>query len=601
MTAAAQSVSPAAGPTVAQSTADELRVVVARLVGGKRLPDAIAAIENGTNEEEDSYDALLLRAELLDDAQDFSRAGVLFANLLDRFPERRELRINIAKRLRRRGLIADAHTVIAPAAPRLAPGSRALALAEELAALHQLFLRLEGGVSLGGVDVRTLAMKHAVLHFGERSVTPQATAELGRTALITGSVGPGGAERQMTRIARLLQEVHKAGALIAGTRVTAAPEVIVKSHGVVKRNDFFLPELIEAGVTTSEINEMPSIPSRKQDLAGGDLARLLDILPPQVNYGVTRLTPYLRERGMAVVSLWQDGAVLFGALAALLAGVPRIQLVFRGLPPSIRQDRHRPEYESLFTALALVPGVQFICNSHAAATAYARWLALPAERFVILYNGVERQVACSRQTDDGGWRAFEAATGDATETIGGIFRFESDKRPLLWIRLAHRYLKRRPRARFVIVGHGRLFEAGMALAAELGIADRILFAGHSLDVGSWYDRFNALVLMSRYEGLPNVLVEAQMHGVPVVSTPAGGAAECFIEGVTGHILSCAATPDLDEACDRIEALVCEPADRVQRAATAREFADTTFAVPLMLGRFIGIATASPATISGSPS
>jgi len=108
---------------------------------------------------------------------------------------------------------------------------------------------------------------------------------------------------------------------------------------------------------------------------------------------------------------------------------------------------------------------------------------------------------------------------------------------------------------WVGLGDGPLLDKSQALARELGIADRILFVGHSKHVGYWYDKMNVKVLMSSHEGLPNVLIEAQVLGVPVVSTPAGGAEECFVNGRTGHLLGCANNPDLNDACAAIQRYV----------------------------------------------
>jgi len=282
-----------------------------------------------------------------------------------------------------------------------------------------------------------------------------------------------------------------------------------------------------------------------------------------------------------------------------MAGVPRVQLVIRGLPPVIRRHMFQPEYEVMYRALAAVPGVEFISNSKAAARAYATWLDVPLERFAIVYNGVQRMEAHSSEPLDAQWQDFLGATPDADHTIGGVFRFDTDKRPLLWIRFAARYAKAHPNARFLLVGGGRLLDDAIALAESLGVRDRILFVGRSTDVGYWMKHMDVLVLLSSFEGLPNVLIEAQFQGVPVVSTPAGGADECFIEGVTGHILGSADKTDLDEACVKVHALVGRAHNPEIFLPAERDFLDAKFSVPRMLENFVstscGIMTESAAS------
>jgi glycosyltransferase involved in cell wall biosynthesis len=199
---------------------------------------------------------------------------------------------------------------------------------------------------------------------------------------------------------------------------------------------------------------------------------------------------------------------------------------------------------------------------------------------------------------DAQWEAFLAATPAADHTVGGVFRFDTDKRPLMWIRFAARYARAHPNARFLLVGGGRLLDDAIALAESLGVRDRILFVGRSTEVGYWMKRMDVLVLMSSFEGLPNVLIEAQFLGVPVVSTPAGGAAECFIEGVTGHILGSAEKTDLDEACVKVQALLGRAHDPAIFEPATRDFLDAKFSVPRMLENFVstscGIVTESAA-------
>src|SRR5690606_20773864 len=235
----------------------------------------------------------------------------------------------------------------------------------------------------------------AILHFRDRKIAEHAPDKPVSVALVTGSLGPGGAERQLTRLAGELTRMAESPDQRLPDILTRPKkvEVLVKQHteptgSSKKQDDFFLPVLTKAQIPVTEINQLSAISVSHQDVPEGSLSRLLEQLPPPVHYGVTRLAPVLRANPFDVVSLWQDGTCLFGALAALLAGAPTIHLVFRGLPPNIRKDRFREEYPELYQALAQVPGVVFVSNSRKAAEAYSEWLDIPIMRFHILYNGV---------------------------------------------------------------------------------------------------------------------------------------------------------------------------------------------------------------------
>ncbi len=580
--------------TLLQECPDDLRIVrycAMRLVKERHVEEAMSLVDRHLPESSNS-DRLFARAKLLSDIRAHEQSDALFRRLISQYTDR-NMRAEFAKRLRKRGLLADAFEVIAPVVKHLAPGSKAAELAEGLASDYAFYQHFEPEEALAGKDVRIVSMKHAILHFRDRRIAEHAPDKPVSVALVTGSLGPGGAERQLTRLASELTRMAES----PDQRSPDIPmrpkkvEVMVKQHteptGTPKKqDDFFLPVLIKAQIPVTEINRLPAVSVSHQTVPEESLARLLEQLPPPVHYGVTRLAPVLRENPFDVVSLWQDGTCLFGALAALLAGAPTIHLVFRGLPPNIRKDRFRAEYPELYQALAQVPGVIFVSNSRKAAEAYSEWLDIPIMRFHILYNGVPDLATDASVADKEMWNAFHARTDDATETIGGVFRLEPDKRPQLWIKLAALYLKERPQARFIIVGDGRLRENIEALAQELDVANRLLLVGLSNHVGYWYSQMDASVLLSRYEGLPNVLIEAQLLGVPVISTPAGGAGECFVENKTGHLLSDVDHPDLHEACEKVTSMVDKVRGNVDLGVHSRHRARRLFSLEAMLANFL---------------
>lgn len=82
--------------------------------------------------------------------------------------------------------------------------------------------------------------------------------------------------------------------------------------------------------------------------------------------------------------------------------------------------------------------------------------------------------------------------------------------------------------RVAFVGSGRHEAACVALAAELGLADRVQFHGHVSTAGALpllLDTSNVMVHTSWTEGMPRVLVEAMARGLPCISTRVGGVPE----------------------------------------------------------------------------
>jgi glycosyltransferase involved in cell wall biosynthesis len=84
-----------------------------------------------------------------------------------------------------------------------------------------------------------------------------------------------------------------------------------------------------------------------------------------------------------------------------------------------------------------------------------------------------------------------------------------------------------------IVGDGPDQASLRALAVQLHIADRVTFHGHQSDPKPFYRNADLLVIPSRSEGLPNVLLEAIAHGLPVVSTRVGAVPEVLTDSNVG--------------------------------------------------------------------
>lgn len=107
----------------------------------------------------------------------------------------------------------------------------------------------------------------------------------------------------------------------------------------------------------------------------------------------------------------------------------------------------------------------------------------------------------------------------ATETIVGIVgRLAAIKNHDLFLRVAART---KGAARFVVYGDGGERDHLEQRVAELGIEDRVVFAG-TRDADEIYASLDVAALTSRSEGTPLAIIEAMAAGKPVISTAVGG-------------------------------------------------------------------------------
>ena len=87
---------------------------------------------------------------------------------------------------------------------------------------------------------------------------------------------------------------------------------------------------------------------------------------------------------------------------------------------------------------------------------------------------------------------------------------------------------------FLVIGGGELLMA-MTAKARKTIASRVVFTGFQRLAAQYCAAMDVLLMTSKYEGLPLVILEALACGTPVVSTDVGGIREC-LQTETGVVL-----------------------------------------------------------------
>jgi glycosyltransferase involved in cell wall biosynthesis len=283
-----------------------------------------------------------------------------------------------------------------------------------------------------------------------------------------------------------------------------------------------------------------------------------------------------------------DAANIASGLAARIVGVPVIVCGGRSMSPehfALYQPYMRPGYRALIDD----PSVVFLNNSQAGAVDYARWLALPRDRIQVLHNGIEfPELPDAAARADARSSLGLPASGPI---VGSILRFAAEKQPRLMIDAMAQILRQRDDTCTIVFGSGAQHEAMRRYVASLGLDRRLLLPGYTDNPWRSLSCMDLFLLTSRAEGLPNVLIEAQAMGVPVVSTAVGGARETFVDGTTGW----AVTEHTPEVIGRIcLELLSDSAKRAAAAIAACRFARERFGSARMIADTITVYRAAMA-------
>ncbi|AKH42842.1 glycosyltransferase involved in cell wall biosynthesis [Altererythrobacter atlanticus] len=165
-----------------------------------------------------------------------------------------------------------------------------------------------------------------------------------------------------------------------------------------------------------------------------------------------------------------------------------------------------------------------------------------------------------------------APDGAGGRVIASVGRLERQKGFDLLIRAFAEMAGKAPGWDLDIWGEGPERENLAALAASLGVADRVNLRGLSDRPGGWIEQADLFVLASRYEGFPNVLGEAMAAGLPVISANCDfGPAELVRDGETGLLVP---PEDVDALAAALLKMTGDDAFRDRLANAAPEVAQT---------------------------
>jgi glycosyltransferase involved in cell wall biosynthesis len=264
--------------------------------------------------------------------------------------------------------------------------------------------------------------------------------------------------------------------------------------------------------------------------------RVVDLGTRRVAWSVPALARYLRRvRPTAVLSTLVHMNVA-ALLARRLSGTSTRVVVREA--NLVSANRRYLAYPLVRLAYRAMPWVYpwadaVVAVSDDVAVDLAEFVKIPDDRLFVLKNPVvtARLREGSVEPVNHPWLRERSVP-----LVMGAGRFVEQKDFRTLIR-AFRLLRDKRDARLVILGEGPERQRLEALVHQLGLQDDVLLPGFVDNVHEWIAGASVFALSSRWEGSPNVLVEALALGVPVVSTDcSGGSREILAHGSFGTLV-----------------------------------------------------------------
>jgi glycosyltransferase involved in cell wall biosynthesis len=225
-------------------------------------------------------------------------------------------------------------------------------------------------------------------------------------------------------------------------------------------------------------------------------------------------------------------------------------------------------------------GAHYSANSLSVALHLARQVNVSSETMMVIPNGItaihDNLAVRAAIRSELGWK-------DDDVSIGCVARLSGEKGHATLIRAMAELQRRGLQFRGCFLGAGPEKASLVTLAKELGVSERLTFAGAVANVEDYLQAFDIVALLSSREGMPNAVLEAMAAGKPVVCTPVGAIPELLDEGNAGVLLS---NLDPHSVAGVLSDLAANPDRRLDLGRRARQRAEHRYGFEAMFARLV---------------
>lgn len=286
------------------------------------------------------------------------------------------------------------------------------------------------------------------------------------------------------------------------------------------------------------------------------------------------LVQLLRRERIDLIQTYLFTANTWARVAAILARIPLIVTSERNV--NMWEER----YKQLLGKL-LDRWTQGTIANSSAVKDYLIGKGIAAQKIHVVSNGVDLKRFSDSAPQDATALKKELGLPPDHQIVSMIVRLESAKDVSTFLRAAALVAQRHRDVSFLIIGGGSLRNELEREAAQLGLQERVIFAGPRRDVPQLLSISTVSALSSLKEGMSNTIMESMAAGKPVIATQVGGNAELIVDGTTGFLVP---TRNPEAFAEALYKLLVDPDGARRMGEEARERITQLFSAEALVAK-----------------
>ena len=245
-------------------------------------------------------------------------------------------------------------------------------------------------------------------------------------------------------------------------------------------------------------------------------------------FSFLKLIFIIREEKTDILHTYMFTANTWGRLAGIICKIPVKIVSERSV------DLWKKNYHFLIDKILGKFTDKIICVSEEVRNHYLKKTKLPSDKFIVIENGVDLQEIEKIKEKKEIKEEFGIQNDDFVILTGG--RLCKEKSIDFFLSIVPELKKQITNLKILIAGEGEEKENLLNITKYLKLEDNVIFTGYRRDILSIIKISDLVVLTSKWEGMPNLILEGMALKKAVISTNVGGCKEIIQNNVNGFLI-----------------------------------------------------------------